>query len=1269
MKTLDQYCIRLTPVPAIALAIVLLCGRTSIAAKPNFVITIADDHGVYHSSVYGANEFQTPNLQQMAKEGIRFDNAYVASPACAPSRAALFTGRMPYSNGIVGNHEVELKPGVSSLLPTLLEQGYQVVFHGKVGHAGRKHFGQYVPDGVKILGGGGLQQTMTLDQVETFLQQRPEDAPPLALFLGWTDTHTAWPPKEETRIVPEEVVIPPKIFDTPEARVEMTRYVEGAEDIDRRVGQTRRLIAKHLDVNNTLVVYTSDHGMPWPFAKWSLYETGIRTPLIAVWPGKIKPSSTTDAMVSWIDLMPTLIDLAGGTSPSGIDGRSFSKVLFGETDKHREVIFATHKGDNEKNVYPIRSVRVGQWKYIRNLHPEFAYTTHTDVWAREVPRIDGHWAHAGHHWQSYIDAAKTDPKAAAFLHDYHSSPAEELYQIEKDPYEQNNLAGLPDHAVKLAELRAMVSKRMEEVGDDESLSGPAQLLKDFPLPSPAGDKVFDEIDGTVIMEMESTQSPLGEWKERTTLQPFTGTGYLEFMGNNPGVGAPDSPLNYEFRINTPGDYWISVRSHKRLTGDDGVTARSDMCNDCYIRVEGDYSSADPTLPLQWLKKDMKFWGNAADLDWKNWSSKVVGDHDAIKTVRYRFQAGKQYRLVVSGRAQRFSLDRIVITRVQDQRFNETGKESRWVTPKPLADIENVGKDKFVVWQPLSISFNGPAASETDDQPNPFLDYRLQVQFVGPSGQSYDVPGYFDGDGNGGESGNKWAVKFTPDEQGEWSYKASLRHGSNVAVSLAGDAAKAVTLPGAGGTIKVEPRDTSAAGFLKWGRLEYVGGHYLKFKDGPHWIRGGADSPENFLAYAGFDNTPASHRYADHVSDWRDGDPDWNNGSGKAIIGALNSLADQQVNSLYFLTMNIGGDGGDVWPWSGKPVRKGSPMDDNRHFDLGKLRQWEIVFAHAQRQGINLHFVFNEAEEANKKELDDGELGIERKLYYREMIARFGHHNALSWNLCEEYNIGFNLGPERVRSFADYVNAVDPYNHPISVHSAHDPLKALKFTFGDKRFAVTSIQLNQRRIDTLVEDFRKATTAAGRPLPISMDEFTLDVGQDASWKPFDRPELHRRQKLWPTLLSGGQIEFILEDLLKTESFKTAKRQALWKSVAIARTFMEEHLPFWEMSPADELVEGESTLKVGLGSGRSFQLDAQVFCKPGHVYAIYYPTASRTGQLDLRNDHVKFQARWYNPRNGEFEGPMVNLRAGNWVPLPVAPSAPDEDWVLLLTVETE
>lgn len=238
-----------------------------------------------------------------------------------------------------------------------------------------------------------------------------------------------------------------------------------------------------------------------------------------------------------------------------------------------------------------------------------------------------------------------------------------------------------------------------------------------------------------------------------------------------------------------------------------------------------------------------------------------------------------------------------------------------------------------------------------------------------------------------------------------------------------------------------------------------------------------------------------------------------------------------------------------------------------------------------------------------------------------------------------------------------------------MHSAHDPIKALQFTFGDSRFAMTSIQLNQRRIDTLVEEFRAATTAAGRPLPVSMDEFTIDVGNNPSWKPVNRPELHRKQKLWPTLLSGGQIEFILGDLLGTESFKKPDLSALWNSVAIARGFMEDHLRFWEMEPADQLVDGEATLKVGLGSGRSFQLDAQVFRKTGETYAIYYPVATNTGRINLTGETVAFQARWFNPRSGEFAGDQQPFAAGAMTQPGPPPADPEQDWVLLLEAVEE
>jgi hypothetical protein len=446
-----------------------------------------------------------------------------------------------------------------------------------------------------------------------------------------------------------------------------------------------------------------------------------------------------------------------------------------------------------------------------------------------------------------------------------------------------------------------------------------------------------------------------------------------------------------------------------------------------------------------------------------------------------------------------------------------------------------------VWQPVTLSFQGPEASATDDAPNPFLDRRLQVRFTGPKDQTYDVPGFFDGDGQGGLKGRVWRVRFTPDQAGTWKYTASLRSGAGIAIELSPEAGAAVELPDASGEFTVAPRDPQAPGFLKWGPLKYAGTHYLKAEDGPYWLRGGTDEPEDFLGFAGFVRTPPKHRYAAHVEDWRPGDPDWGDGQGRGIIGALNYLAEQHVNSIYFLTMNIGGDGKDVWPWLGEINGKGSRDNDHRHFDIEKLHQWELVFAHAQRLGLFLHVVFNEAEDANKRELDNGELGPERKLYYREMVARLGHHSALQWNLCEEYNLNFDFGPERVRAFADYVLALDPYGHPVTVHSAGDPVEKLRFTFGDKRFSMTSIQLNQRPIHEVTEAVRSATIAAGRPLPVSLDEFTLDRGQRASHIPVDDADGHRREKIWPTYFSGGMIEFILDDLLKTDNFKTAERE--------------------------------------------------------------------------------------------------------------------------------
>jgi hypothetical protein len=568
-----------------------------------------------------------------------------------------------------------------------------------------------------------------------------------------------------------------------------------------------------------------------------------------------------------------------------------------------------------------------------------------------------------------------------------------------------------------------------------------------------------------------------------------------------------------------------------------------------------------------------------------------------------------------------------------------------------------------VWHPVTLDVRGPTHAETDTGPNPFLDYRLQVLFRGPSGRQYNVPGFFDGDGAGGTRGNVWRARFSPDEPGQWQYTVSFRSGPGVAVAVDNRAGGAVSGDGQQGTLTVGPRDPAAPGFLKLGRLEYVGKHYLKFRDGGYWISGGTNEPENFLAYEGFDNTPPSHsgwghKYADHVADWRPGDPDWGNGRGKGIIGAINYLASKKTNTLFFLPMNIGGDGKDVWPFAGKPDPLGSPTNDNLHYDVAKLAQWEIVFAHAQRQGLFLHVVFNEAEQPNKLELDNGELGPERKLFYREMIARFGHHLAMQWNLSEEYNArggGGGLGgplftPAHIRQFADYVRTVDSYAHPITVHPLGDPIEVLRFTFGDPRFSTTSIQTGARRLETLVDEFRRQTAAAGRPLPISIDEFIMGNGLPRCGPP-ETVEACRKQRIWPVYLSGGTLEIILSELLETDSFKNPpSKETIWDQMWYARSFVEQ-LPFPEMEPMDGLVQG-----AGIGP--------QVFVKPNEVYAIYLPIATPSGSLNLENAPGPFELTWYNPRTGRFVGQPRPVSGGGMVELGAPPSDPGEDWAVLV-----
>jgi uncharacterized sulfatase len=427
----------------------LLLSAEEPAQRPDIVIYLADDLSAADLPLYGGNNIQTPAIDKLAADGTTFDWAFVASPSCAPSRAALLTGRMPARNGAEENHTY---PRVEVLrLPMILKElGYQTAAFGKVAHSRSVpefHFDTY-----------DLKKEIVelRDSVESFLVNR-KDRRPLALFVGVSAPHVPWP--NESSVDPESISLPRKLLDTPRTRVQRSRYLQEVKDLDAYLGELRALTEKHLS-EDQMFVFTSDHGAQFPFGKWTLYDEGTHVPLIVTQRGRIRSGRRTAAMVSWIDILPTLIETAGGTVPDGLDGRSFAAVLDGKAEAHRKRIFTTHSGDRKMNVYLSRAIRTDRFKLIYNPHPEFAFTTHIDLLLRKT---------SGDYFKQWTDMAETDKRAAEVVARHHGRPTFELFDLHHDPDERTNLAGKASLSSIQDELLAELKSWMKEQGDKLSV--------------------------------------------------------------------------------------------------------------------------------------------------------------------------------------------------------------------------------------------------------------------------------------------------------------------------------------------------------------------------------------------------------------------------------------------------------------------------------------------------------------------------------------------------------------------------------------------------------------------------------------------------------------------------------------------------------------------------------------------------------------------------------------------------------------------------------
>ncbi|MFT7074619.1 MAG: hypothetical protein ACJA0P_000619, partial [Planctomycetota bacterium] len=510
----------------------------------------------------------------------------------------------------------------------------------------------------------------------------------------------------------------------------------------------------------------------------------------------------------------------------------------------------------------------------------------------------------------------------------------------------------------------------------------------------------------------------------------------------------------------------------------------------------------------------------------------------------------------------------------------------------------------MAWHPVTIDFEGPNTSETATAPNPFLDYRLNVNLTRPDGTTMLVPGFFDGDGEGQASGNVWRARFTPDAPGIWTYRASFRTGEAVATSLESTAGDAVFFDGANGSFGIMPSDSSARGFLAKGRLDYVDGFYLQHKgSNEYFIKTGTNSPENFMGYAGFDDVQDNggvgiiHRFAPHIHDWNPGDPYFVSSSSgvdsKGIIGALNYLGEQGVNSLYFLPMNMGGDGQETTPFVGY-----SKTSYNKtHYDISRLHQWDMVLNHAQEQGILIQFVLAETEAPNEQWLDNGEMGLERKLFFRELVARFGYLNGIKWNLSEENDYSV----QTLREMASYMKAVDPYKHPVAVHTHPNDMALYTQIVGDPLFDAASVQYSSSLSDNLTQQVRNMSATAGRKWIVDMDENgTWNVGANGA-----NSDQMRCEVLYDVLFSNGGVEWYagyhslpLGGDVKMEDFRT--RESIFHFSRIAREFLEEHVDFQLLHPMDQYVT-QGTEQFG---------GAEMMGAGGQDAVIFLPDASDT-----------------------------------------------------------
>lgn len=416
---------------------------TAASPKPNFLFIIADDCTFRDIGCYGG-QAHTPNIDRLAGEGMKFNQCFQSAPMCSPTRHNIYTGLYPVKSGAYPNHTFA-KDGTKSVVHYLKPLGYRVALSGKTHIAPRTVFPfEY----------SGKDNNPDFEAIDALIGECKASETPFCVFACSNEPHSPWNKGDASRYPPATVKLPPYFVDTPETRDDMSKYLAEITYYDWQVGECLKLLDKHDVADNTMVVVVSEQGSSFPFGKWTCYDTGLQSACLVRWPGHVKAGSVSDALIEYIDVLPTFVEAAGGEPAAVLQGKSLLPVLCGEKTRHKDFVFGemTTRGIiNGSPYFGIRSVRSDKFKYIVNFTPDIEFTNACTK------------SEAFEAWKQKAAAGDTD--AAEKVRRYHHRPAEELYAISEDTYEWTNLAGDPKFAEVKAELKSKLDAWMLAQGD------------------------------------------------------------------------------------------------------------------------------------------------------------------------------------------------------------------------------------------------------------------------------------------------------------------------------------------------------------------------------------------------------------------------------------------------------------------------------------------------------------------------------------------------------------------------------------------------------------------------------------------------------------------------------------------------------------------------------------------------------------------------------------------------------------------------------------